>query len=166
VTAFEVYISDMNTSFPPRTLHLVDLENLARNPRPCKAEVAAVRARYLDLVPTGRHDLVTVGINHGALLSAGCGWPEARLVVRSGPDGADLALVNVLRSEQVERRFDSVVVASGDGIFVDQVARLATAGCAVTVVARRRSLARRLRLAAPTVVEFEFEFCPVPQEAA
>jgi hypothetical protein len=75
--------------------------------------------------------------------------------MRSGPDGADLALLDVIVGESVEERFSGVVIASGDGRFADEAARLGSLGIVVTVVSTRRSLSRRLELAAGQLVIFD-----------
>ena len=72
--------------------------------------------------------------------------------VRSGPDGADLELLNVLLHEEVAARFTRVVIGSGDGVFARAAASLATAGVRVTVVSRRDSLSSRLAFAAGEVI--------------
>jgi hypothetical protein len=90
----------------------------------------------------------------------GFSWPGARYLWRSGPDGADLALLEVMTGESVSDRFESVVVASGDGRFADTVAWLARCGVHVTVVANQRALSRQLRLAATVVVLFDVELPP------
>ncbi len=74
------------------------------------------------------------------------GRPHA--VVRSGPDGADLALVEIVEMEDVAVRFDRIVIASGDGIFAHPAAQLQASGVAVTVVSRPDALSRQLKLAA------------------
>jgi hypothetical protein len=136
----------MRKSTAPRALHLIDIENLTGLPRPTTAEVAAWHEAYRPLIRD--HDLVVVACNHGAFTSVAWGWPNARRLVRSGANGADEALLDVLKCERVDQRFDAVVVASGDGIFTDAVARLGRLGIAVTVVSRREALSRRLRMAA------------------
>ncbi len=147
----------MRTHFPHRSIHLVDIENLLGDARPGSDAAAACRAQYEDVVGRGEADLVVVACNHGAAVDVGLTWSSARLAVRSGPSGADLALLEVIEREQIESRFDRVVIASGDGIFADAAADLAGQGLPVTVVSRRASLSRRLRLAATDVTYF-----PVP----
>jgi uncharacterized LabA/DUF88 family protein len=66
-------------------------------------------------------------------------------------------LLDVIETEEPARRYDTIVVASGDGIFAEPVGRLCQEGCAITVVARRGSLSRRLRLAAPDVRFLDIE---------
>lgn len=130
-----------------RALHLVDIENLVGSPRPHRAEVAEVHYAYTRrFVRPG--DLLTVACNHGAAPLVAWEWPGARLLLRSGADGADRALLEVIQHEAVHARFASVHIASGDGIFTDAAARLGAYGVVVTVVARPGSLSRTLRMAA------------------
>jgi NYN domain len=137
-----------------RAIHLVDIENLAGKARPGRPVIEAIRQDYFSQVRPGPEDHIVIACNHGACLEVGLGWPGARLIARSGPDGADLALLAVLDNEDVQLRFDCVVLASGDGIFADPAARLAANGVDVTVVSRRRPLSRRLRLAARHICYF------------
>jgi hypothetical protein len=138
--------------FPARTLHLVDIENLVGTGLPAEWEVADVRQEYAVRVGVGPMDQVVIGCNHKALPAAGHGWPGARYLVRSGPDGADTELLAVIECENVAARFSRVVIASGDGGFTWAAAGLAAAGCQVTVVSRRTRLARTLRLGAQHVI--------------
>ena len=78
--------------------------------------------------------------------------PNAHYRVRSGPDGADLALLDVLRYENVAQRFTHVVIGSGDHLFAEEAAHLAAQGVWVTVISRHRSLSLRLALAAREVI--------------
>ena len=52
-------------------------------------------------------------------------WPQARVVLGVGRDGADHALLDVLDHEDVGARFSRVVIVSGDGIFANAAAELA-----------------------------------------
>lgn len=138
--------------FPARALHLIDIENLAGTGLPAEWEVAVIRQAYASRVGIGEMDQVIIGCNHKALPSAGLGWPGARYLVRSGPDGADTELLAVISGENVAARFTDVVIGSGDGAFTGAAAALAAAGPKVTVVSRRTGLARTLRLAAQNVI--------------
>jgi hypothetical protein len=135
-----------------RALHLIDIENLIGLARPMLTDVVACNEAYRPLI--GDRDLVVVACNHGAFLAVAWGWPHGRLLMQSGENGADHALLDVLMGERVEQRVTAVVVASGDGIFANSVARLGSLGVAVTVVSRPEALSRRLRLAARHVLEF------------
>ena len=114
--------------FPARRLHLVDIENLAGNSLPSLCQVRQALGLYTDCLAFGAMDQVEVASSHLTLLNAALGWPHARYQVRSGPDGADLALLDVLRHENVARRFTHVAIGSGDHLFAEQAARLAAHG--------------------------------------
>lgn len=140
-----------------RRLFVVDIENVVGGL--CSSQEMATWARLAleAVLPPSVGDHVVVGTCHLGLLPAGCGWQGPRYVVGSGRDGADLALLEVL-AEGVDRRFDELVIVSGDGIFADAAARLGGAGLAVTVVAHQDGLSRRLRMAATKVVLFDSSY--------
>lgn len=138
----------MQTIRPTRTLHLIDIENLLADPRPSIEAILLARRDYGDQVGVGEHDLVVVACNHGCALRVGLVFCGARLKVRSGPDGADLALLDVLAEHDVGTRFDAVNIGSGDGIFAPAVAALRALDVATLVVSRPEALSNALRLAA------------------
>jgi hypothetical protein len=135
-----------------RALHVVDIENLAGAAIPTLAMVCQVQVRYLTLLRFGQDDQVVLAASHRGLLNAGLGWPHARYRVRSGKDGADLELIDVLEHENVAARFDHVVIGSGDGGFSPVAADLAARGLHITVVSRRRSLSPGLARVAGDVI--------------
>lgn len=151
----------------PRAIHLIDIENLAGEARPSLEFAEKLRAAYEAQVGIGPDDHVIVACNHGAALAVGLAFRGSRLLVRSGPNGADCALLEVLTCENVVGRFESVVVASGDGIFADEVALLSAAGATTIVAARDEALSRRLRLAAGGhVIELQLPTSPTEPGAA
>ena len=129
-------------------MHLIDVENLAGTGAPGPIQVRDLRARYVMLVGVGAMDQIVIASSHLALKQVGCWWLGARYLIRSGPDGADLELLDLIDREHIAARFSRVMIASGDGRFVPAAAALAVAGCQVTVVSRRASLSKRLALAA------------------
>ena len=84
---------------------MVDIENLAGAPVPTLDLVSEVQGRYLACLGFGADDQVVLASSHLGLLNAGLGWPHARYRVRSGKDGADLELIDVLEHENVAARF-------------------------------------------------------------
>jgi hypothetical protein len=132
---------------PSRVLHLIDVENLLGTAEPDPAQARDLRDRYLRLVGVGDPDLVVIASSHRALKNTGDWWPRTRYLVRSGPDGADRELLDVMDRERIAERFCRVIIASGDGGFAPGAAGLVTAGCHVTVVSRRAGLSRQLALA-------------------
>jgi len=135
------------STFQERTLHLIDIENLTGSSSPTPEQVRECRDLY-ETTFVSEFDLVVIACSHHAFPAVGWEWPKARQILRSGHNGADLALLDVIALERVSERFDSVIVASGDGIFTAAVARLGAAGVSVTAVSRPESLARALQLAA------------------
>ena len=130
-----------------RTLHLIDIENLTASCSPSAEQVRDCRDLY-EPAFVREGDLVVIACSHHAYRAVGWEWRRARHLRRSGKDGADLALLDVITGERVAERFRHVVVGSGDGIFTDAVAWLGAAGVHVTVVSRPESLSLALRLAA------------------
>jgi hypothetical protein len=138
--------------FPARTLHLVDIENLAGAAIPSRLQVMDVQHRYARRMAVGGDDQVIMASNHLALVNAALGWPHARYRVRSGPNGADLELLDVIEYENVATRFTHVVIGSGDGMFGDAAAGLSAGGVRVTVVSLQRSLSPSLARADRDVI--------------
>lgn len=136
---------------PARRLVVVDIENLVGGPCLYEKQVSWAKSVLTHMLSLQPPDHIVVGISHVGLLPVGCNWPRIRYVVRSGPSGADLALLDVL-NEDVSARFERVVVASGDGVFTDAVATLVRAGVSTTVLARPGTLAHSLRVAASHVL--------------
>lgn len=108
---------------------------------------ALARAEVLSTGLVADGDQIVVGTCHLGLLNTALGWPGTRLVVQSGKDGADLALLDVLESENLAARFDGVVLVSGDGIFRDAVLKLAHQGVHVQLISRAASCSKDLRMA-------------------
>lgn len=119
-----------------RSVHLIDIENLLGGPTFTSADAARLEVEYRRVAALAAGDHVIVACSHFAAPAAWFGWGRGRRLIRSGPDGADLALLGVLEGEGVASRFDRVVVASGDGIFAEACARLQGEGREVTVVSR------------------------------
>lgn len=150
----------MDTSTAPRSLHLVDVENLLGSDSPTRRNVARCMGAYRELGVLREDDVIVVACNPAIGVSVGLSWRSARLIVRRGSSGADLPLVDVALRERVESRFDQVVVASGDGLLVDVVDSLQRRCVTIAVGAPPESLLRRLRMAAHRVVPFHLDGDP------
>jgi NYN domain len=135
-----------------RALHVIDIENLAGTAVPSLVLVRAVQRQYRSCPGFAADDQAVLATSHLALLNAGLGWPGARYRVRSGKDGADLELIDVLEHENVAARFSHVVIGSGDGGFTAAAAALAARGIRITVVSRWGSLAYELAKVAGEVI--------------
>jgi hypothetical protein len=135
-----------------RHLVLIDIENLAATPSPTTQEVHMVSSALNDAVRGFDQAQCIVACSHHAAANVAFAFPAARHLWRSGQDGADLALLDVLENERVNERFGLVTICSGDGIFAASAASLANSHVDVTVVSLRGHLAARLELAAHSVV--------------
>jgi hypothetical protein len=131
-----------------RRIVLVDIENMAGTPSPTTGEVEAVMAALREVIPGFNEAQRVVACSHRAALTVSFACLAERHLWRSGPDGADLALLEVLEDEHVADRFEYVTICSGDGIFTAVAAQLGERGVDTTVVALKGHLATRLELAA------------------
>jgi hypothetical protein len=128
-----------------RRIVLVDIENVVGGSSALRDHVVWAREVVEGCVSVRHGDQVVVGVAPAGLLDLACAWTRVRYVMRAGLDGADLVLLEVL-GESIADRFAEVVLVSGDGIFADAVAALASRGVRTTVVAHSAGLSRRLEL--------------------
>ncbi len=140
------------TEIEGRALHVLDIENLAGQPVPSGITTSRIRTWYYaqDFCRAGDH--FVGACNHLASKEVGFSWTGLRWRIRSGADGADLALLEAIDEARAAERFSRIVIASGDGIFAPVAAALATGGVEVTVVSDPAALSRRLKLAASRFV--------------
>ncbi|WP_445185147.1 NYN domain-containing protein [Pseudonocardia sp. Cha107L01] len=127
---------------------VVDIENVAGGAVMTEASAAWARDVVVSALAVSDGEQVVIGTSHVGLFHISSVWPGARLRVRSGPNGADLELLEVLTGEHVEERFDEVTLVSGDGIFAEAIAHLGAAGVNVTVASWVESISAKLCLAA------------------
>jgi hypothetical protein len=140
-----------------RTLHLVDIENLAatsRLDRPtAEHTVAAYRRRIA--VREGDHVVVAADVHNA--VPAGLAWgPGIRLRAGVAPDGADAELLDAAGDvDWVAAHYSRVVIGSGDHAFAGLAAQLRSRGVAVVVVAVPDGTSRWLRRAACLVLPLD-----------
>ncbi len=135
-----------------RRLVAVDIENVVGGAVVTQEMAGWARSVIESALDVQEGEQIVIGTSHTGLFNAKAAWPCARVKARSGEDGADLELLDVLTSEGIEQRFDEVVLVSGDHIFVEAVAALGGCGVIVTVASWTQSLSSRLRLAAAHTV--------------
>ena len=141
-----------NKIFMNRAIHLVDIENQIGSPRCSPKEIKEWFDRYCIAVNVGTLDMVIFGVtNIYNTFSVKASGIPSRIVYKFGPDGADIALQDIMEHESLGSRFASVYCASGDGGFANHVGRLG-ASVQVLVVSRQAALSKRLRMAASSVV--------------
>lgn len=131
-----------------RHLILVDVENLARNGCPAPLDLAHVQCELHKAIPDFDDALCVVACNHKAAATVAFEFPGARRLWHSGPNGADLALLDEIADLRVMGRFARVTICSGDGIFAGALAALAGVGIETTVVSMPEALSGALRMAA------------------
>jgi len=136
-----------------RVLHLIDVENLAGGSFCSLQGVETTADEYLSLIlPTGE-DIYVIATSCNNAPAACFGWPtSAQRLMRSGENGADLALLNAYEPLEITSKFSRVVIGSGDGIFAELAIQLTTLGCEVTIVSRPDALSKRLQMAANNIV--------------
>lgn len=149
----------MAVQAPPRTLHLVDLENLTRGPGASRAVALAVFTRYLQVAGWSEGDqvlLASSGLLMGKVAFDLASWASpvpASIHAADGPDGADLLLLALAPASLVIERYDRLVIGSGDGIFGDRACAVRDAGIEVAVVAPRGGCSYRLWGFGPTLID-------------
>jgi hypothetical protein len=131
-----------------RTIHFVDIENIAQGPVLTKERVARAREVYFGSGLFHPGDLIFLACSKANAIAVKLGWPEGCLRAKSGRDGADFELLKAMQDERIPERFSKVVVASGDGIFAGSVERLRGHGVDVTVISPPQGLSTRLKFAA------------------
>ena len=139
-----------------RTQHLIDLENLARGPFPGRAAALARLDEYLAVSGWQPGDLAVVATNRWLHREIAFDLPRhLRALPVIGKDGADLALLGWTSPADVARRFDRLVVGSGDHAFVDLVTGTTALGVPTWVVGPAGGIAGRLRAAATVTVALD-----------
>ena len=140
-----------------RTLHVLDVENLAGTPHLTEADAGWVIRRYRAQVGVADNDLSVIACNPKAAYDVRPAWPDALLRTRAGENGADLALLDELYPGDVARRFARVVLATGDHIFSTAAWQLRHAGVVVAVAVGRGALAHDLRRAASSIYDLQLD---------
>jgi len=130
---------------PGRTLHLVDVENLMGGPQEGEGALRRASVEYREVAPVQAGDHVIVACNPHLAVAVHQVWAGARILLGYGPDGADRALLREVEDNRwIARRFDRVIVGSGDAIFADASTGLQRWGIAVGVASLESALSFRL----------------------
>ena len=153
---------------PTRALHLIDIENLSQTMILTEELVTEVKHEYFLATRPNPEDIFVVGVSHFNLAAASFGWGSgtAQYLVRSGDDGADLALLELLSTPSTLKRFNKVVIASGDGIFFQSSQMLAKRGIETSYVARQDCVARTIFLSGceclllPQLTDYDLNLMP------
>jgi hypothetical protein len=143
----------MRTIARNRSLHLIDVENLyaAHHEAPYEPWFGDL---YWEVVGRGPTDLAIVGADRSHALEIDAVFPGARKLWGFGPDGADRQLLDAVDWPALARGCTTLVIASGDGCFVDAAYRARQRDIRVVVVSRAESLSGYLASYADAVIEF------------
>lgn len=133
-----------------RCFHLVDIENLAGGPH---ASVYGATAHlYRGVTRCGLNDLVVVGCDKSGTLAAADAFPGRQVVVGTGPNGADRALLGAIDQRVLHDRFDTLVIGSGDHAFAFVAASARAAGLTTVAVVGEGQLSRALARSVDAIV--------------
>jgi len=131
----------------PRTAYFLDLDNLAGSGQPSADDIHRVLDEFERLCEPCQDDQVYCA---GTAISAyHCAdyRPNYRVAVGRGKDGADRRLLELGDPEHVSRRFQRVVIGSGDGIFARLAQEYMTRGMRVELLVGKGALANNLHRA-------------------
>lgn len=119
----------------PRTLHLLDVENLVAG-RVAGDAVRTMWNEFVDTVDARWEDHSTVAVSNRNATAAFLALPAGvrRVVGADEPDGADLALIDSVDVDWVAGRFGRVAIGSGDHIFAALAGELRHRGLEVVQV--------------------------------
>lgn len=127
-----------------RTAYFLDIDNLTGSGQASQEEVRAVLHAFERECRPGVQDQVYCAATALAAYHVGYLRPGYRVVIGRGKDGADLRLLELADPEHLARRFQRVVVGSGDGIFTALVCNLRARGVKVGVLKGRGRIATHL----------------------
>ena len=147
-----------------RTLFLGDIENLGWDPQlktltPERVQSTCFGVRKA-LWPFQPQEIIASSHYFAEMVWFHWTRPVRRLV-GSGTDGADLELLKVLANESIPERYGTVFIGSGDGIFAEPVADLASQGVHIIALHGTGGMSKKLKLAVHGVIKLPFGTPPV-----
>jgi hypothetical protein len=135
------------------TLAVIDAENLDRA-RIQSGLTPRLGQRWRQVMPSHPQLTTYVGSDASRFGAMVREFPNDERVVGFGPDGGELALINVIDQQAFDGRFGCLVIGSGDGEFVNVAWKARTLGLLVVVVALDGSLSTRLARTAHHTIAF------------
>ena len=147
-----------------RSLFLGDIENLGWDPQLKTLTPERVRTTCFGvqraLWPFQPQEVIASSHHFAEMVWFYWNRPARRLI-GSGPNGADLKLLEVLINEGIPQRYKTVFIGSGDGIFAEPAAELASQGIRVVALHGTGYLSKKLKLAVHDVIKLPFGTPPV-----
>lgn len=133
-----------------RRIVLIDIENIVGGAVTTLDQAQWAKQLFENRGVVNDSDQLIFGTCRLGAVNIGATWQSSRIVMQDGDDGADLALLNILETEDLASRYDEVLIISGDHIFTDAIAALRADGVHVTVAGWADHLSAHLRLVANT----------------
>ena len=125
-------------SFRPCRIHLIDLENLARGGGATVDQIADLWRVYRRQAPgiaPGDHVVIGAARNVARRYRAAIRDEQVKWVVGAdAPDGADQALLSAIDLRRVAKKYDELVLGTGDHAFVPLARQARALGMTVQVV--------------------------------
>lgn len=134
-----------------RTAYLLDIDNLAGSGQATQPDVLAVVKAFEQECRPGVNDQVYCAATAMAAFHLKALRPGYTVLVGRGQDGTDRRLLDLAEPNHMAKRFQRVVVGSGDGIFAPLVSALRARGLKVSVLKGRGHIAHQLYRAVGTV---------------
>ena len=135
------------------TLAVIDAENLDRA-RIHSGLTPRLGQRWRQVVPAHPQLTTYVGSDASRFGAMVREFPNDQRVVGFGPDGGELALIEVIKEQLLDGQFGCLVIGSGDGEFVNVAWKARTLGLLVVVVALDDCLSTRLARIAHHTISF------------
>lgn len=142
--------------YSTRTHHFLDIENLCGTNNLDTELVTTTFLDYLNVTCAAESDLFTVTSSHHNYKTVAFALKAIRSLhlpqPRSGPDGADLVLVDEIDATRMRKDIDRICIGSGDHIFAFPLTRLSNLGFHTTVVSRWECCSKHVTRAADTTL--------------
>jgi hypothetical protein len=135
------------------TLAVIDAENLDRA-RILSGLTPRLGQRWRQVMPAHPQLTTYVGSDASRFGAMVREFPNDERVVGFGPDGGELALIDVIKDQLLDGQFGCLVIGSGDGEFVNVAWKASTLGLLVVVVALDDCLSTRLARIAHHTISF------------
>jgi hypothetical protein len=148
---------------PEGTCVLVDIENLAGGPAASEEDfrqVWEVVRRHAVRFDDSTRTIVGASAFSAQRAFFALGDTPAQRLVRNGPDGAELAILDAVSPEELALRFRRVVIASGDGRFAPLARSLRDLGVEVALVVGRGAPSWHLLRETPFRIWLRIEGAP------
>ena len=133
----------------PRTAFFLDMDNLTGTGQPSSEQVRIVLDDFERICRPSKFDQVYCAGTATTAYHCADYRPNYRVTAGRGKDGADKRLLELGEPEHISRRFQRVVIGSGDGIFATVAHEYARRGLKVELIAGKGGVSKSLQQALP-----------------